>query len=385
MRRGAAGTASAARLHEGKAAKSKPAASSKELGPAAEQRSSRSHKQAATNFPADLHVTGSTTKCDNCNFALDQIRTEWAIFLDADTLFSTQTLIYASHLSSSTTFDFWQGRMVNPKSDVQGVFPFGAVTCMYDSDCMPNDAPIFYKSGHVPFSGRGGLWRVSVLRKVGFDHRTVGEDYDASFRAYFLYGHRGSLAPNMIFQERCPGNMTDLLRQRKRWVNADFERMVSSTWMARSYYVPRVEVFFGLLPMNIKMKMPFESWPRRTLKLTTSPILLYYGFWLGSPETGSPRFERFQRAPLFPILMMFASIILPYLVWTIRYIAATQVSLYKPRVQYLLLSPIAAFLFRQFEIYCAIEGMHRWLWGKFVFDCTPRSPSTPARQTVLSA
>ena len=37
MRRGAAGTASAARLHEGKAAKSKPAASSKELGPAAEQ------------------------------------------------------------------------------------------------------------------------------------------------------------------------------------------------------------------------------------------------------------------------------------------------------------------------------------------------------------
>ena len=37
MRRGAADTASAARLHEGKAAKSKTAASSKELGPAAEQ------------------------------------------------------------------------------------------------------------------------------------------------------------------------------------------------------------------------------------------------------------------------------------------------------------------------------------------------------------
>ena len=31
----------------------------------------------------------------------------------------------------------------------------------------------------VPFRGRGGFWRTSSLRRVGFDHRTLAEDFDS--------------------------------------------------------------------------------------------------------------------------------------------------------------------------------------------------------------
>jgi len=43
---------------------------------------------------------------------------------------------------------------------------------------------------------------VSALKLVGFDHRSIGEDHDAGYRAIAYFGAKGILDPNMLCQER---------------------------------------------------------------------------------------------------------------------------------------------------------------------------------------
>lgn len=301
---------------------------------------------------------------------MGHITTEWAILVDADTTFSSQTLIYASHLSESSKYDFWQGRLVNPLSDVRGTYWFGPIVCMCDSNCLPNYHALLHYFDHQVFQGRGGLWRVSVLKKVGFDHRTVGEDINASYRAYFVYGHNGKLAPNLLFGERLPVDMSSLVKQRTRWINSHYERQVDISWMTRSKFISFIE----LLSLFEGTQMPFQSFSYR-VAILVERFIGFYLFWFVLFQCGGDCDQSCIQMLLALVLAATPRVIILLL----RHFWMWKVSIYKHTTLQLFLHPLCAYVFSQVERRCGVEGLHRWMWGEFRFSCTPRARSTPAR------
>merc|ERR1711957_1096603 len=59
--------------------------------------------------------------------------------------------------------------------------PYGILITIGDAT-KPQNMSTQTSFKHSPFNGRGGFWRTSALKQVGFDHRTVGEDHDAGYR-----------------------------------------------------------------------------------------------------------------------------------------------------------------------------------------------------------
>jgi hypothetical protein len=374
-----------------------------------------SSKYASEGFSLVVYEnTNSTSKCDNLNFACGcssgsslKITTDMCCLNDADTMVDWSCIIRGSLHIDVNKVDIAQAMNSHCKYDCMGTpgddderqcHPYGILIAVGDSTKPQNmSTQTFFK--HAPFNGRGGFWKTSSLAQVGFDHRTVGEDHDAGYRACAYFGMKGVLDMNMLCQEQEPPNCVALTSQRIRWETAALEMRRTFSWIIRSPFYSKTEVIvllWGQLSQNCNL--PFQALPYQVV--TVLPLVIIKG-WLSvygftadltpnfcqnntncayelgpvtNPVTGS------QVNVVMPLaLLIFAGLgIFFLLVNLFDFIIRICTTRYRPRIMYLIYYGLLKGLCVQpYFVYLQYWSLYDYCWGGAKFIPTARSPISP--------
>lgn len=227
----------------------------------------------------------STSKCDNLNMACDFIDTEIACLNDADTMLHWGTMVRGSMWIKDHGYDIAQSMNLHCKADCKGMpgdegqetcHPYGVLITIGDGTKPQNMSSQNMRS-HSPFNGRGGFWRTSALKKVGFDHHTVGEDHDAAYRGFAYFGFKGILDNNMLCQEQEPPDCKSLVSQRIRWETAALEMRRTFMWILLSPHYSTLEKFILIWSqLASNCNMPCQSFPLQVAM--GLPIVIIKGY-----------------------------------------------------------------------------------------------------------
>jgi hypothetical protein len=346
----------------------------------------------------------STSKCDNLNMACDLIDTEIACLNDADTMLHWGTMVRGSVWIKDHGYDIAQSMNVHCKADCKGMpgeegqetcHPYGVLITIGDGT-KPQNMSSQNMRGHSPFNGRGGFWRTSALKKVGFDHHTVGEDHDAAYRGFAYFGFKGILDNNMLCQEQEPPDCKSLVSQRIRWETAALEMRRTFMWILLSPHYSTLEKFiliWSQLAQNCNM--PCQSFPLQVA--TGFPIIIVKGYvskFMFLPDDPNATAEELCAADhclySFPFhavgttvtitlnaaLLTFVGVGAFFiLVNLLDYCLRVKITRYRPRALFLcyyacLKSCLVVPLF----VYLQYWALYDYCWGGAKFIATARSP-----------
>jgi len=257
---------------------------------------------------------------------------------------------------------------------------------------------------HSPFNGRGGFWRTSALKKVHFDHHTVGEDHDAAYRGFAYYGFKGILDNNMLCQEQEPPDCKSLVSQRIRWETAALEMRRTFMWILLSKHYSALEKFiliWSQLAQNCNM--PCQSFPLQVA--TGLPIIIIKGYismfmWNPDPSlvgddalcaadncvyrfnvTNPFTHNQFLATPNTALVTFVGVGLFFCLVNLLDYVLRVKITRYRPRCMFLtyyacLKSCLVVPLF----VYLQYWALYDYCWGGAKFIATARSP--PSQKKV---
>merc|ERR1712048_1232645 len=311
----------------------------------------------------------STSKCDNLNYACELINTEICCLNDADTMLDWSCMARGS-LHISNGYDIAQAMNSHCKWDCRGTpgdeeerqcHPYGILITIGDST-KPQNMSTQTPFNHAPFNGRGGFWRTESLKKVGFDHRTVGEDHDAGYRGCAYFGMKGILDMNMLCQEQEPPDCKALTSQRIRWETAALEMRRTYSWIIRSPHYSNLEIFvllWGQLQQNCNM--PLQALPYQVA--TALPLIIMKG-WLSiyafGPANDKSFCEERHCVWSFPITNPITG-----MHWTMA-----------------LPLPLVVFVcVMLFFVYVKYWALYDYCWGGAKFIATARSPLSPKKDS----
>lgn len=347
----------------------------------------------------------STSKCDNLNMACDYIETEFVLLNDSDTMVSAATMKRASmHIfgeeqldlaqcSNTHCYDDTSGR---PDGAGSGCFAMGALITAYDA-AKPMNISVQGTFKHSPFNGRGGFWRTAALKKVQFDHRTVGEDHDSFYRGVAFYGLKGLLDPNMLCQEREPPDCKSLTSQRIRWETAALEMRHTFNWVLRSEYYSSYEAFILLWSqLMYNCNMPFQCLPLQMA--TFLPLCIMKGYLVkhvwGNDKVSfqtmcagedcishftlmNPLTEHLVKVAL-PLTFVVLAVILLWgygLILMDCFCRATATR-WRPRPLWLIIRMTTPIFMFPFYTWIQFWALHDYCWGGAKFIPTTRSPGS---------
>ena len=355
----------------------------------------------------------STSKCDNLNMACDLIDTEVACLNDADTMLHWGCMVRASIWIKDHDYDIAQSMNVHCKADCRGrpgeegqetCHPYGVLIAIGDGT-KPQNMSSQNMRGHSPFNGRGGFWRTSALKKVGFDHHTVGEDHDAGYRGFAYYGFKGILDNNMLCQEQEPPDCDSLVKQRIRWETAALEMRRTFMWILLSKHYSTLEKFILIWSqLSQNCNMTCQSFPLQVA--TGLPIIIVkgyvsifmfnpdaslvgdddalcaadhcvYSFPWTNPVSGNELFITLNT----PLLVFLGLGIFFMLVNLVDYVLRVKITRYSSRCLFLayyafLKSMLVVPLF----VYLQYWALYDYCWGGAKFIATARSP--PSQKKV---
>merc|ERR1712113_206231 len=249
-------------------------------------------------------------------------------------------------------------------------------------------------------NGRGGFWRTSALRQVGFDHRTVGEDHDAGYRGCAYFGFKGLLDMNMLCQEQEPPDCGALTSQRIRWETAALEMRRTFSWILRSKHYGNFEAFvllWGQLQQNCNL--PLQALPFQVA--TALPLIILKGYLsiyaFGAADDANSTLDKlckqdkcvFEFQTENPITGVKWNVALPLplaifccvgaffvLVNGFDFLCRVLTTRYRPRlmffVYYAFLKPM---LVAPYFVYVQYWALFDYCWGGAVFKATARSPT----------
>jgi len=352
----------------------------------------------------------STSKCDNLNMACDKdsllIETEMCCLNDADTMLDWSCMIRGSiHIHNG--YDLAQAMNTHCKYDCRGTpgddverqcHPYGILIAIGDAT-KPQNMSTQTPFKHSPFNGRGGFWKTESVCKVGFDHRTVGEDHDAGYRGFAYFGMTGVLDMNMLCQEQEPPNCGSLTSQRIRWETAALEMRRTFSWILRSPHYTSWETFillWGQLQQNCNL--PLQSSPFQVA--TALPLIIMkgwmsiYGFgqvgdhWCAksgcawSFEVTSPTTGHLWVIALPLPLVIFAVCGLFYMAVNLfDYLARVTTTRYRSRLLFVTYYALLKGMFvLPYFIYVQYWALHDYCWGDAKFIATARSPLSPKKE-----
>jgi len=364
----------------------------------------------------------STSKCDNLNFACgcstgstQKITTDMCCLNDADTMVDWSCIARGSLHIDVGKLDIAQSMNTHCKYDCMGTpgddderqcHPYGVLVAIGDST-KPANMSTQTPFKHAPFNGRGGFWKTTSLAKVGFDHRTIGEDHDAGYRACAYFGMKGVLDMNMLCQEQEPPNCLALTSQRIRWETAALEMRRTYSWIIRSPFYSRFEIFvllWGQLSQNCNL--PFQALPFQLASIL--PLIIIKG-WI-SVYAFSPALQEnfclnntncaYELGPITTldgsrwyfamplvliIFVVFAAFFL--LVNAFDFIVRVCSTRYRPRFMYFVYYGLLKGLCVQpYFVYLQYWSLFDYCWGGGKFIATARSPISPKnRDAPLSA
>jgi hypothetical protein len=245
---------------------------------------------------------------------------------------------------------------------------------------------------HSPSNGRGGFWRVSALKLVGFDHRSIGEDHDAGYRAIAYYGAKGILDANMLCQEREAPDCASLTKQRIRWETAALEMRRTFPWILRSEYYSKTEAFILMWSqLYANANLPLQFMPMQCfigISMIISKCFMWkhvfggtYMSWkaLCGNEDCVARFTIHEEEIAIPFAFaVFAGIFLFMMsIWTFECCLRCCVTRYTPRMRFCLNAVfVSPFIMGPFLTYCQFGALKDYCFGDAKFIATKRSPSS---------
>jgi len=355
----------------------------------------------------------STSKCDNLNMACDLIDTEIACLNDADTMLHWGCMVRGSIWIKDHGYDIAQSMNVHCRADRVGrpgepgeesCHPYGVLITIGDATKPQNMSSQNMRS-HSPFNGRGGFWRTSALKKVHFDHHTVGEDHDAAYRGFAYFGLKGILDNNMLCQEQEPPDCKSLVSQRIRWETAALEMRRTFIWILASRHYSTLEKFILIWSqLSQNCNMPCQSFPLQVA--TGLPIIIIKGYvsmFMWSPDaslvgnadalcaadncvysfpiTNPLSGYQFLATPNKALMTFLALGIFFCLVNLVDYALRVKITRYRPRCMFLtyyacLKSCLVVPLF----VYLQYWALYDYCWGGAKFIATARSP--PSQKKV---
>lgn len=356
----------------------------------------------------------SSCKCDNLNMACDFIDTDMACINKADTMLHWGTMVRASVWIGDRGYDIAQSMSVHSKADCMGkpsdgedasCHLFGALMAANDGTKHQNLSTQNMRS-HSPFNGRGGFWRSSALKLVGFDHHTMGEDHDAAYRGFSYYGFKGVLDGNMLCQEQEPQDFANLKHQRIRWETAALEMRRTFIWILLSKNYSRLEKFTLLWSqLELNCNMPLQALPMQVA--SGLPLVIIKGYltnFVFHSASDDPYAQCEQQrcvvwfrwtvpvvehqtiiildASLIALLAVFSAYVLVSLVDFCLRVLTTR---YRPRAAFVcyhacLKTCCVAPLF----LYLQYWALYDYLWGSARFLATARSPPSHKTQAFQS-
>jgi hypothetical protein len=259
--------------------------------------------------------------------------------------------------------------------------------------------------GHSPFNGRGGFWRTSALKKVQFDHHTVGEDHDAAYRGFAYYGFKGILDNNMLCQEQEPPDCDSLVKQRIRWETAALEMRRTFFWILRSKHYSALEKFILLwsqlsqncnmtcqsFPLQVATGLPIiivkgyvsifmfnpdkQRWPTDDALCAADHCV--YSFPVTNPATGS----EFLVTLNTPLLTFIGVGLFFMFVNLVDYVLRVKITRYRPRCLFLTYyACLKSLLVVPLFVYLQYWALYDYCWGGAKFIATARSP--PSQKKV---
>jgi hypothetical protein len=352
----------------------------------------------------------STSKCDNLNLACEIITTEVCVLNDADTMLDWTCLVRGSeHIRNG--YDLAQAMNSHCLYDRNGTpgdenerqcHPYGILITIGDST-KPQNMSTQTPFKHAPFNGRGGFWRTTALKQVGFDHRTVGEDHDAGYRGFAYFGHKGILDMNMLCQEQEPPDCKALTSQRIRWETAALQMRRTYSWILRSPHYGRFETFvllWGQLQSNCNM--PFQS---LAFQVVTAIPLVLLKSWLSIYALGNVNDANMSMQKLcsrdncvisledirnpvtgnhwnvalpLPVAIFAAMTIAFMLINGFDFIVRVLTTRYRPRVMFFIYYGVLKPMFvAPYFCYVQYWAMYDYSWGGAKFIATARSPLSP--------
>jgi len=368
-------------------------------------------------------VLGSTSKCDNLNEACENlfdpekegnIHTTMCCLNDADTMLDWSCIVRGSihitngyHIAQSMNSHCANDANGTPDGEVPGTktcHPYGMLITIGDATKPPNMSTQT-TFNHAPFNGRGGFWNTDAVRKVGFDHRTVGEDHCAGYRGCAYFGMKGILDMNMLCQEQEPPNCSALTKQRIRWETAALQMRRTFSWIIRSPHYSRFETFILLWSqLSQNCNMPFQSLPFSVA--TALPLILIKGwvsiyafgpakdhhfcaerecvwsFHVTNPVTGHPWIVAL---PLPLVIFVWVGIFFSA-VTAVDYCIRVLSSRYRPTWRFLCYYAFLRGLFVvPYFVYIQYWAMYDYCWGGAKFIATERSPTSKGPTPKLDA
>jgi DNA-binding response OmpR family regulator/cellulose synthase/poly-beta-1,6-N-acetylglucosamine synthase-like glycosyltransferase len=173
-----------------------------------------------------LRVEGSTSKAQNVNMALAEVRGEFVGVFDADHHPSPLNFMRAWRWLSNG-YDVVQGHCLVRNGDDTWVTRLIAVEfeAIY-SVSHPGRARL-YDFGI--FGGSNGYWKTELLRRTRLHGFMLTEDIDSSIRV-IEGGHKIAVDPILISRELAPHTLTALWRQRMRWAQGWYQVSLKHLW-----------------------------------------------------------------------------------------------------------------------------------------------------------
>jgi len=173
-------------------------------------------RDLAQRFPelVLLPVLHSTSKAENLNVAIHQVKGAMTCIFDADHHPVADCLERAWDWLSQGHYDAVQGRNIIRNADDNWLTAMIAVEfeCIYGVNHYGRSL----LTDTALFGGSNGYWRTAALRTVGFSSSRLTEDIDATLRA-LLQGYRIVHDPTITTTELAPVSLRSLWLQRQRW------------------------------------------------------------------------------------------------------------------------------------------------------------------------
>jgi cellulose synthase/poly-beta-1,6-N-acetylglucosamine synthase-like glycosyltransferase/CheY-like chemotaxis protein len=216
-----------------------------------------------------LRVAGSTSKAQNVNAALAEVRGEFVGVFDADHHPDPDSFTRAWRWLSNG-YDVVQGHCLVRNGDASWVARLVAVE--FETIYTVSHPGRARLHGFGVFGGSNGYWKTDLLRKIRMRGWMLTEDIDSSMRVIEAGGKIAS-DPYLISRELTPVTLKQLWVQRMRWAQGWFQ--VSYRHLERGLRSPHLSLRQKLGLTHLLGWRELFPW----LSLQIVPILAYWLWW----------------------------------------------------------------------------------------------------------
>lgn len=218
-----------------------------------------------------LRVEGSTSKAQNVNAALSDVKGEFVGVFDADHQPDPDSFMRAWRWLSNG-FDVVQGHCLIRNGDASWVARMIAVE--FEGIYAVSHPGRARMHGFGIFGGSNGYWKTDLLRQTRFHGFMLTEDIDSSLRVV-EGGYKIASDPYLVSRELAPINLKAVWNQRLRWAQGWFQ--VSLKRFRPALKSPHLTFRNKLGMFQLLFWREIFPW----ISLQIFPILMYWIFWRG--------------------------------------------------------------------------------------------------------